>query len=54
MKYSIYYNSLTGNTEFIANKINEMFKYESMMREKEYTKIQIETYRNGEEYQKNN
>ena len=28
-----------------------MFKYESMMREKEYTKIQIETYRNGKEYQ---
>ena len=24
MKYSIYYNSLTGNTEFIANKINEI------------------------------
>ena len=29
-----------------------MFKYESMMRENEYTKIQIETYRNGKEYQK--
>ena len=29
-----------------------MFKYESMMREKEYNKIQIETYRNGKEYQK--
>ena len=26
MKYSIYYNSLTGNTEFIANKINEILK----------------------------
>lgn len=36
----------------VVNKINEMFKYESMMREKEYTKVQIETYRNGEEYQK--
>lgn len=36
----------------MVNKINEMFKYERIMRENEYTKVQVETYRNGEEYQK--
>ena len=53
-RLKINHSSITSNSPAynVVNKINEMFKYESMMREKEYTKVQIETYRNGEEYQK--
>lgn len=36
----------------VVNKINEMFKYESMMRTKCFTKDEIEEFRNGDEYQK--
>ncbi|MCM1130968.1 MAG: IS66 family transposase [Roseburia sp.] len=36
----------------VVNKINEMFKYEKMMREKCFTKKEIEEFRQGREYQK--
>ena len=36
----------------VSNKINEMFKYESMMKDNEYSKFEIEEFRNGNEYQK--
>lgn len=36
----------------VVKKIDEMFNYEAMMREKHFTRDEIKEYRNGEDYQK--